>query len=528
MSAPHAALTQASENGDQLRRLQARIDREKRARAEAERLLETRARELYDANRALAALAADLERRVEERTRELSDERQCALLRAEIDPLTGIANRAAFSRRLDEQLADPRARADGLGALLIDVDDFKAVNDKLGHAAGDTLLIETARRLLDTVRPGDMVARLGGDEFAVLARNVRSPDGAHALAQRLLRALCEPVMIDGDAVACRCSIGVAQPDHHDDGDALLRSADLALYASKRNGRARVTMFDAALRAALQRRASEDNEVRAAVQRDQILPWYQPILHRSSGRFVGAEVLARWHCPGGEVRPPGAFLDAVERLGLLDTMMENMLLRALPEARAAIEGGTLDYLSVNVSPTQFNDGWAQKRLPALLKETGFPATALVVELTENAFVQDMPSTRAILGALTASGMRIAVDDFGVGYSNFSLLRQLPFHILKLDRTLVSDIESDPRSRALAECVLELAAKLKIKVVAEGVETSNQAALLAAAGCAGMQGYWFARPQRELSTWFASDAPRPQVPWEARTTCAGLLSPETSPA
>jgi EAL domain-containing protein (putative c-di-GMP-specific phosphodiesterase class I) len=265
-----------------------------------------------------------------------------------------------------------------------------------------------------------------------------------------------------------------------------------------------------------------------VARDEIQPWYQPILRRSSGRFVGAEMLARWHRPGGEVRPPGAFLEAVERLGLLDTMMENMLLRALPEARAAIDGGTLEYLSVNVSPAQFNQGWAQHRLPALLLQTGFPASALVVEITENAFVQDMASTRAILGSLTASGMRIAIDDFGVGYSNFSLLRQLPFDILKLDRTLVADIESDPRSRALAECVLELARKLKIKVVAEGVETPHQAALLAAAGCAGMQGYWFARPQRELSNWFMPDAPRPQVPWEARTTRAGLLSPETSPA
>jgi diguanylate cyclase (GGDEF)-like protein len=513
---------------DRVRRLQARVDREKRARAEAESLLETRARELYEANRALAALAADLERRVEERTRELSDERQCALLRAEIDPLTGIANRAAFQRRLDEQLADPRARADGLCAVLIDVDDFKSVNDKLGHAAGDTLLKETARRLLVTVRPGDLVARLGGDEFAVLARNVRSADSAQALAQRLLDALCQPVVIDGDAVACRCSIGAAQPAASDDGDALLRSADLALYASKRNGRARVTLFDAALRAALQRRASEDIEVRAAVEGDQIQPWYQPIVRRSSGRFVGAEMLARWHRPGGDVRPPVAFLDTVERLGLLDTMMENMLLRALPEARAAIDGGTLEYLSVNVSPAQFNQGWAQHRLPALLLQTGFPASALVVEITENAFVQDMASTRAILGSLTASGMRIAIDDFGVGYSNFSLLRQLPFDILKLDRTLVADIESDPRSRALAECVLELARKLKIKVVAEGVETPHQAALLAAAGCTGMQGYWFARPQRELSNWFMPDAPRPQVPWEARTTRAGLLSPETSPA
>jgi diguanylate cyclase (GGDEF)-like protein len=514
----------AHASADRLRRLGARIERERRARAEAEQLLETRSRELYEANRALAALAADLERRVEQRTRELSDERQVALLRADIDALTGIANRAAFSRRLSELLRDEGARAQGIAAVLIDIDDFKAVNDKLGHPAGDVLLVETARRLGQTVRPGDLVARLGGDEFAVLARGVRTGSGAQGLADRLLHALCQPVLVDGQPVQARCSIGVAQAAGSEhDADRLLRNADLALYASKHAGRARVTLFDAALRDQMQRRAALDAEVREAVARDQIQPWYQPVLRRGSGRFVGAEMLARWHLPGGEVRAPGAFIGAVERLGLLDEMMENMLRRGLPEAAAALADGRLEYLSVNVSPAQFNEGWAQHRLPALLRETGFPARSLVIEITENAFVQDIARTREILHALSASGMRIAIDDFGVGYSNFSLLRQLPFNILKLDRTLVADIESDPRAYALAECVLELAAKLRIKVVAEGVETQRQAELLAAAGCAAMQGYWFARPQRCLRTWFAAEAPQPQMPWEpSQTTAAAALA------
>jgi predicted signal transduction protein with EAL and GGDEF domain len=359
-----------------------------------------------------------------------------------------------------------------------------------------------------------VVARLGGDEFAVIACNVGGArQGALVMAHRLLRALCRPAMIDARLVPCSCSIGLAEVmGQGSNADELLRDADLALYASKRGGRQRVTSFETALRDELERRAALEAQVRRAVADDQIEPWYQPIVRRSSGRFVGIEVLARWHLPGGEVRTPAAFLESVEVLGLLDTMMENMLQRALREAGPLVADGSLEYLSINVSPSQFNRGWALNRLPALLAETGFPAHALVVEITETALLQDIDRTRTMLAALTGRGMRIALDDFGVGYSNFSLLRQLPFDLLKLDRTLICDIETDDNARAVAECILDLAVRLKIKVVAEGVETQVQAALLAAAGCATMQGYWFARPQRDLQAWFAPDAMPPPRAWD----------------
>ncbi len=257
-----------------------------------------------------------------------------------------------------------------------------------------------------------------------------------------------------------------------------------------------------MRTELEHRAALEADVAEAVAADRIVPWYQPIMNRSSGRFVGAEVLARWQMQDGEIRSPAQFLDPVERLGLLDAMMENMLHRALREARPHVVAGTLEYLSINVSPTQFNQGWAQRRLPLLLKEAEFPPDALVVEITETALLNDAQRTGAMLADLAASGMRVALDDFGVGYSNFSLLRQLPIDLLKLDRTLICDIETDAQARALAECILELAQRLEIKVVAEGVETQAQAELLAAAGCHAMQGYYFARPQRDLSRWFAA--------------------------
>ena len=493
------------------RRLTSRVERERRAREEAERLLEHKAMELYQANLALSAATSDLERRVAERTRELNEERRRAVEMAEIDALTGIPNRAAFARVLADSLNDGPVPATDLAALLIDLDDFKQINDSLGHAAGDTVLATTARRLAEAVRPGDMVARLGGDEFAVIARGINDKLGARAFAQRLLQVLCRPMQIEGRHVPCGASIGVALAGG-ESADDLLRNADLALYDSKRSGGGQVSIYDVNLRADMERRAALDADVRAAVTGDQILPWYQPVLQQCSGRFVGAEMLARWHLPGGEVRIPASFLVTVERLQLLDQLTENMLRRALPEALAMLKLGALEYLTVNISPIQFNQGWAVNRLPALLAEAAFPTTALVVELTETALLQNIDRTREMLTALSASGMRIAIDDFGVGYSNFSLLRQLPFDMLKLDRSLICDIESDDHARALAECILELASRLEIKVVAEGVETPNQAVLLAAAGCSSMQGFWFARPHRDLATWFAPGAARPVVPWQ----------------
>jgi diguanylate cyclase (GGDEF)-like protein len=488
---------------DRQQRLESRLERERRARREAEQLLETKSRELYEANRALSELAAGLEQRVEERTRELLTERQLALETAETDALTNVCNRTAFGRKLATALSDSHATGDGVAVFLIDLDDFKAVNDTFGHAAGDALLVEFASRLGKAVRPGDVVARLGGDEFALIAHGVGNRQGSLLMAHRLLRTLCRPAMISGRSVPCSCSIGLADSAACEGGpDELLRDADLALYASKREGRACVTSFDAALRIDVERRAALDAEVREAVCGDRIEPWYQPIWHSGTTDYVGAEVLARWRMPDGVVRSPADFLSSVETLGLLDTMMENMLRHALCEARAAVVNGSLEYLSINVSPSQFNQGWAVKSLPGLLAETRFPAHALVVEITETALLNDLERTRAMLVALTSQGMRIALDDFGVGYSNFSLLGKLPFDMLKLDRTLVCDIETDNNAHALAECILALASRLQIKVVAEGVETQRQAEMLMSSGCTSMQGFWFARPQRDLSAWFAA--------------------------
>ncbi len=485
-------------SSDRERRLESRLERERLARREAEQLLESKSRELYQANCALSQLAADLEKRVEERTSELSIERQMAVARAEIDALTGVSNRTAFDRKLAESLAAVQNGRDRLAVMLIDLDDFKSVNDTLGHAAGDALLIEFASRLKQALRPQDVIGRLGGDEFALIALSVVNRAGALAMAHRLLRALCRPVVIGGRSVTVSCSIGVAEADNrHYTPDGLLSDADLALYASKAQGPGRVTCFESSLRAEVERRAALDAEIREAVSSNRLEPWYQPIWAVGKEGFIGAEVLTRWRCRDDTVRTPAAFLGAVEELGLLDNMMASVLRTAFTEARPIVATGALDYLSINVSPTQFDDGWTQNQLPALLAETNFPAQSLVVEITETALVHNIERTRSTLKALSAQGVRIALDDFGVGYSNFSLLGKLPFDILKLDRTLICDIETDDNARALAECVLALASRLNIRVTAEGVETARQSEMLIASGCTTMQGYWIARPHRNIA-------------------------------
>jgi diguanylate cyclase len=300
---------------DRVRRLEARLDRERRARHEAEQLLENKSRELYDANRALSELAADLERRVVERTRELMLERQTAVERADLDALTGVNNRAAFGRRLSEALTGQHAAAEGMAVVLIDLDNFKTINDTLGHAAGDALLVGFAQRLVATVRPSDVVARFGGDEFAVIAHAVGNRQGSLLMAHRLLRALCMPITIEGRSVPCSCSIGIVDaPMRGGQLEELLRDADLALYASKSKGKGCVTSFDSSLRTEFERRAVLDAEVREAVLTDRIEPWYQLIWRTSKPHHIGAEVLARWRLPDGGVRGAADFIESVEALG----------------------------------------------------------------------------------------------------------------------------------------------------------------------------------------------------------------------
>ena len=388
-----------------------------------------------------------------------------------------------------------------MALILIDLDGFKAINDSHGHPTGDEFLCVIARRMQQAVRAGDLVARLGGDEFAVLARDVDSRAATRILAERVARAIGQPVQLGPRTLPSRCSTGTARfPDDATLADDLLRDADIALYQSKRQGRGEVMVFDAALRAEIDRRAQHEDEVRGAVERGEILPWLQPIYCCRTERFIGAEILARWHHPQRGMLAPDVFIDTVESLGLLDAMTESLARLAFRDCAGHLARGDLRYLALNLSPKQFATGWARDRLPAMIAAGEIPSSGVLVEITENALLQDVGAARSTVAMLSKAGVRLAIDDFGIGYSNFSLLRDLRVHVLKMDRSLSINMETDATARAIVECIVALAAKLDIVVIAEGVQTQAQARALRNAGCPAMQGFLLARPRRHLDGLF----------------------------
>ena len=471
---------------DRLRRLEDRLERERKARGHAEELLEKKSLALYEANLALSKSASELETRIEERTKELSAARKLALEQAETDALTKIANRAAFNRHLSDLVSKSGSSH---SIILVDLDEFKLVNDTLGHSAGDYLLIEVAERLKKAVRPNDIVARLGGDEFSVIARDIEKNDGV-MLARRIQQYVNQPVNYKNRLLSCSCSIGVAQVGAKNSPiERVLVDADLALYASKQHGRGGVFLFEDGLREKVDKRARLEEMVRQAVFAEEVIPYYQAIYQHSKGAFCGVEMLTRW--PNHEGISTDLFIETVESLGLLDAMMQSLLNRALHDILPLVESNIIDYLSINISPKQFSQGWVQSSLIERLSTSGFPPRSLVIELTETAIIQDMQRTKEAFVDFESSGIRVALDDFGVGYSNLSILRQLPFHSLKIDRTLISDIHEET-VRAIIECIQTLATKLDISTVAEGVETSQQASYLTKIGCATLQGFYYAKP------------------------------------
>ncbi len=474
-----------------IRRLERRLARERAARTEAETLLEAKSRELYDLNRQLGLFAAELEGRVAERTHELAQARAHALELAERDQLTGLANRTRFARALDERLADGHRDGTRFALLLLDLDRFKDINDSLGHEAGDIFLQHTARRLTARFGPEAVVARLGGDEFAALLPAPPGTDLAR-LGEGIAAAIRQPIPYRGRSLEASCSVGIAVvPDDARTGGELQRFADIALYRSKTT-RLATTLFDVAMGRAVEARHALGEDLVRAIREGAIEPWFQPIVDGADCRPVGAEALARWIHPTLGFLAPGAFLGLAEERGLMPDLFAAMMRRACPPARRWIAAGRLDYLSVNLSPSQFKAGSVADEVIALLAELDFPARALTVEITEEVLLADLDRARAQLERLAAHGVRIALDDFGVGYSNIGYLRQLPIHTLKLDRLLTQDVATDHKARCILGAMVQIARALDLRLVSEGVEDSSQALWLIHLGCRQLQGYLFGRP------------------------------------
>jgi diguanylate cyclase (GGDEF)-like protein len=400
--------------------------------------------------------------------------------------------------------------------LIVDVDDFKDVNDTLGHLAGDMLLVTIAQRLRGCVREEDLVARLGGDEFAILQMLPRDRNDTLALAQRLVDALDQPFDIEGRRISSSISVGIAVEDEDTrDAEHLFRNADMALYRAKAAGRNTWRFFEPEMQQEVQTRSTITADLRTALQEDQFEIYYQPVVDAGSGQLVQFEGLLRWnHQSLGSVAP-GRFIPIAEESRLIVPIGEMVLRRACAEAT---RWPSQVRLAVNLSPVQFAGRSLVGVVESALRDANLDPTRLELEITEGALLRDREQVSMILKELRSLGVTVALDDFGTGYASLSYLRQLPFDKIKIDRSFITDLSSKGDAIPIIEAVVSLATNLGMTTTAEGVETAEQWRLLGAIGCTYVQGYLFDRPQSAVNVrhkmengdYLLSVAHRPEKP------------------
>ncbi len=404
------------------------------------------------------------------------------------DSLTGLANRDWFAQQLDASAAGHQ-RINSV--LYVDVDDFKRINDTLGHQAGDAFLVAVAERLVAGVRPLDTVARLGGDEYAVLLDGTDAAE-AGATAERLLVSVQRPLVLAGKEVAPRVSIGIASAAGRAGSQTMLADADLAMYFAKRSGKAQFQVFTPEMRTELLDRLQLGEDLRTAIESGGITVQYQPVVALDTGLIVGAEALARWRHPTRGWIGPTVFIALAEELGLVERIDAAVLREACTQGRTWSDAGLpVMRLAVNLSGSNLARSDLVGSVAGILEETGFAAANLEIELTEGVVIAESDAVLATLNDLKALGLHLAIDDFGTGYSALSRLRVLPFDTLKVDKVFVDELADVDPGSTLAESILDMARVLRLKVVAEGVETSLQADFLRSRGCDFAQGYLFSR-------------------------------------
>jgi diguanylate cyclase (GGDEF)-like protein/PAS domain S-box-containing protein len=410
------------------------------------------------------------------------------------DQLTGLPNRTLLSERMHQEIARAR-RGDRRFALhVIDFDEFKSVNDALGHSTGDKLLIAMAERLHTIESKGFFVSRLGGDEFAILQTELQNSETAAVLADEIRRLIREPMQVGGERVATTASIGIAV--HPLDGDSiedLLRHADIAMYKAKGDGGDQYRFYAADMNVRASQAMALDAELRDAIERQEFELHYQPQIKLATGEVMGAEALIRWRKRDGTLVPPSGFLPRAEENGMILAINDWVLREACRQAAEWRNTGMPKLrTSVNLSPIQFRRHSLPLFVTKILNETGLDARLLELELTENFLMQDIDQVAHQLQQLRELGVVISIDDFGTGFSSLSYVKRLPVDRLKIDQSFVRDLMSDPSDRAIVAAIVNLAHSLNMEVVAEGVETSEQLALVRAAGCDGVQGFYYGRP------------------------------------
>ena len=410
------------------------------------------------------------------------------------DALTGLPNRLLFAEQVRQALTRRDRAREKPAVLFLDLDDFKTINDSLGHGAGDGLLVAVAERLRASVRPGDVVARLGGDEFAVLLDQT-AIDAAERAAKRLVQALRAPFVLHGHEMSIHASIGIAGHYGASTADELLRNADVAMYSAKDNGKRGYAIYEPEMHARVRRRQELIASVERAVQRSEITVHYQPIVSIADGETVALEALARWQHPERGLVPPGSFIPIAEETGLMvpigRTVLRQACLDIVAWQKASPAHAELG-VTVNLSPSELQHPKLAEEVEAIVAQTKISPASLTLEITESRAMRDPAATIETLHVLRRLGVRLALDDFGTGYSSLSHLREFPIDILKIAKPFVDDLGRETPDSTFLEAILGLARALELTVVVEGSETAEQAATLQRLGCRLGQGFHFARP------------------------------------
>jgi diguanylate cyclase (GGDEF)-like protein len=413
------------------------------------------------------------------------------------DPLTGFLNRRSLAEAGAMMFTNVAGRPKAMALLLLDLDHFKMVNDLHGHATGDALLKEVAREIAEAMPPAAIAARLGGDEFACAFPFDRThPALVEGVADTIVTRLARPFHADGLHLHISASVGIARSDTGCAGfDALMRSADTAMYAAKNAGRNRFAWFDQSMERDLKARNALETELRNAIPRGEIVPYFEQQIDLMTGRITGFEVLARWEHPARGLIEPAVFIPIAEQTGLISELSLSLMNQAFHAARDWDAGLSL---SVNFSPLQFRDAWLAQKVIKVLTETRFPANRLEIEITEAALLDNLALTQSIVGSLKNQGVRLALDDFGTGFSALAHLRALAFDHLKIDRSLIMSIESSAESTAIVTAITRLGDSLNLPITAEGIEDARIEERLRTLGCARGQGYLYGQPTSVANT------------------------------
>jgi diguanylate cyclase (GGDEF)-like protein len=442
----------------------------------------------------LNVMAERFDLRRKELQSQLAEEQARLAHQALHDALTGLPNRVFFLERLSQAIDAATRRSIRSAVLFVDIDRFKAVNDVAGHAAGDQLIVGVANRLREVLRPGDTVARLGGDEFVILIENLLDAQSeATSIAERICATLTKPFRTPHSELFTSASVGIAFVKAGDDPHVLVSRADSAMYMAKQHGRARYELYHPAFDERTTRRAELINGLHTVIERRQLVLHYQPVKALSTGQVVAMEALCRWQHPTLGTIAPTEFIPLAEETGLIVDIGRWVLAEAAAQCRGwRAEGFSSIDVSVNVSGRQLGEPDFATDVARVLKATGLPPSALTMEVTESVLVTDGSVAHAVLHDLQALGIRLAIDDFGIGYSSLSYLAKLPVHSLKVDRSFIAGLGNPGQDASIVTAMVELAHKLGLAVVAEGVETEAELAELKKAHCDEAQGYLLGRP------------------------------------